>query len=257
MQSLFNPLLLKAAMPNATDRNVARFAQELANTMARHDIIGPLRAAHFLAQVAHESGQLAFTEELASGAAYEGRADLGNVQPGDGIRFKGRGLIQITGRSNYQAYSHACAQDLLTDNNPARIAIDTALATDVAGWFWQVHRLNALADSDDVIRITRRINGGLNGLAQRQALLARAKVALGHLTEQTKVPAPVLTPVATKTPVVIPKISAVATTGVTYSTSAASRGTRQFALCVADGATKLHGQRKTGACTSEQYRNAA
>ena len=117
-QNVLTPLLLKSAMPQATERNVTRFLPELVQTLEHYGITGMLRTAHFLAQVAHESGQLAYTEELASGAAYEGRSDLGNVEPGDGVRFKGRGLLQITGRSNYRAYSRACGQDLLSGSTP-------------------------------------------------------------------------------------------------------------------------------------------
>ncbi len=185
VQDLLTPPLLKAAMPQASEPNVLRFEPELVKTMARYSITGMLRRAHFLAQVAQESGQLSFTEELASGAAYEGRTDLGNVEPGDGVRFKGRGLLQITGRSNYLAYSHACGHDLLSGNNPFRLSTDPALAADVAGWFWQVHKLNALADCDDIERITRRINGGLNGLAERRAFLAQAKAVIEHAEHTT------------------------------------------------------------------------
>lgn len=200
MQTLMTAGLLRAAMPHSTEHNAVRFAPELATTLARYNITTPLRTAHFLAQVAQESGQLAFTEELASGAEYEGRHDLGNVEPGDGVRFKGRGLIQLTGRSNYQAYSNSCQQDFVSGNTPARIAEEAALAADVAGWFWQVHGLNALADGDDAVRITRRINGGLTGLPQRQRFLALAKAALAHSAAAANEPARQAAPIQGKLP---------------------------------------------------------
>jgi putative chitinase len=128
-----------------------------------------------LAQVCHESGQLRYTEEIASGEAYEGRVDLGNTEPGDGRRFKGRGLIQLTGRSNYAAFGRSLGRDFTTDPHPALLATDAELATRVACWFWKDGTLNALADGDDLRRITLRVNGGLNGLAERRALYARAR----------------------------------------------------------------------------------
>ena len=145
--------------------------------MAARAIDTPLRQAHFLAHIGHESGHLRYNEELASGAAYEGRANIGNTQPGDGRRFKGRGLIQLTGRANYAAYGEAIGRDLLAA--PTLVATDPALAVDVACWFWETRGLNAAADADDIERGTRRINGGLNGIADRRAILARAKRVLG------------------------------------------------------------------------------
>lgn len=218
MQDLLTPPLLKMAMPQASEHNVLRFVPDLVKTMAHYTITGPLRMAHFLAQVAQESGQLSFTEELASGTAYEGRADLGNVEPGDGVRFKGRGLIQITGRSNYRAYAHACGQELLSGSNPSRLATDPALAADVAGWFWQVHKLNALADGDDLERITRRINGGLNGLAERQGFLAHAKAALAHAERATTQARP-SQPTTHKAPPAVVQISAAASADFTGGAS--------------------------------------
>jgi putative chitinase len=169
---------LRGITPRARDADVARFYLPLLPTMVAYEVNTPLRQSHFLAQVGHESGSFHYTEELASGAAYEGRADLGNTQAGDGPRFKGRGLIQLTGRANYLAYGRDKGRNFTDGDNPAIIATDASLAVDVAGWFWARNHLNALADQDDVMAITRRINGGLNGLADREDYLARAKFFL-------------------------------------------------------------------------------
>ena len=160
----------------ASKSDVDRYYPALSTGMATNNINTPLRLAHFLAQVGHESGSLRYSEEGASGAAYEGRADLGNTQAGDGKLFKGRGLIQITGRANYKAYGDARGQDYVT--NPTRLATDPAVAVDSAFWFWNTSNLNSLADADNVNAITLKINGGYNGLADRQAKLARAKCLL-------------------------------------------------------------------------------
>lgn len=169
---------LRGIMIHATPANIAKFFPGLQQNMAANGIDQPLRQAHFLAQIAHESAELRYSEEIASGAAYEGRVDLGNTEPGDGVRFKGRGLIQLTGRANYTKYGTARHRDFTTGDNAKMIATDPALAVDVACWFWMEHGLNALADKDDVIRVTRVINGGLNGLTDRQSKLVRAKFFL-------------------------------------------------------------------------------
>ena len=145
---------------------------------ARH-VNTPLRQAHFLAQVGHESGELRHRQELGTGQAYEGRAALGNTTPGDGPRYKGRGLIQLTGRANYAAYGRSLGREQELLASPELLATDDRLCADVAGWFWETRQLNALADADDLARITRRVNGGLNGLPDRSRLLRRAKALLG------------------------------------------------------------------------------
>jgi putative chitinase len=164
---------LHEIMPYARPADRSRFLGPINECMLKWSITTPLRAAHFLAQIGHESGCLRYVQEIASGEAYEGRRDLGNTQPGDGRRFKGRGLIQLTGRSNYTAYGRQIGVDLLAD--PTIIATDPTLAVDVAGWFWSIRELNRYADVDDVEMVTRRVNGGLNGIADRRAFLARAK----------------------------------------------------------------------------------
>ncbi|SIQ22278.1 Predicted chitinase [Janthinobacterium sp. TND4EL3] len=165
---------LQAIMPLARARAVT-FLPALNAAMAEFGINTPARQASFLAQLAHESGQLVYVRELASGAAYEGRKDLGNVQPGDGARFRGRGLIQVTGRSNYAACGKALGLDLLAKPD---LLEQTANACRSAGWFWQSRGLNALADAGDQVAVTRRVNGGTNGLAERLAYFKTAQRVL-------------------------------------------------------------------------------
>jgi len=131
-----------------------------------------LRLAHFMAQLMHESASFRYMEELASGQAYEGRADLGNTQPGDGKRFKGRGPIQLTGRANYRKFGRRIGIDL--ERHP-EIAAIPSIGLHTALEYWRDRGLNALADADDVLAITRKINGGTNGLADRKAHLAKLK----------------------------------------------------------------------------------
>lgn len=151
------------------------FADALPLLCERCAIDTPDRQAHFLAQCAHESDHFKTTVEYASGKAYEGRKDLGNTQKGDGARFKGRGLIQLTGRANYERASLTLNQPYIDD--PDLVARFPA-AADVSGWFWDANTLNRHADADDLKAATRAINGGYNGLDSRQAYLIRAKSAL-------------------------------------------------------------------------------
>ena len=131
-----------------------------------------LRLAHFMAQLCHESGSFRYMEEIASGAAYEGRADLGNTVAGDGKRFKGRGPIQLTGRANYRTFGRRIGIDL--ERHP-EIAAIPSIGLHTALEYWRDRGLNALADRDDVLGIPRKINGGTNGLADRKHHLAKIK----------------------------------------------------------------------------------
>lgn len=161
-------------MPNARTRADV-FLPYLNRYMARYGISNRMRVCHFLAQIAHESGELRYTEEIASGKEYEGRKDLGNVKPGDGIRFKGRGLIQITGRANYKQISDATGIDFY--NHPDWLELPQ-WATMSACWWWNNRGLNEMADRDELTNITKRINGGKNGLQDRLKYLGRAKRAI-------------------------------------------------------------------------------
>lgn len=131
-----------------------------------------LRLAHFMAQLIHESGSFRYMEEIANGSAYEGRADLGNTQTGDGRRYKGRGPIQLTGRVNYRIYGKRLGIDF--ERHPEIVAFPS-IGLWVALEYWTVKNLNALADVDNIEAITRRVNGGTNGLADRKAQLAKVK----------------------------------------------------------------------------------
>jgi predicted chitinase len=136
-----------------------------------------LRQCHFLAQVGHESGSLKYSHELASGKAYEGRADLGNIYPGDGMKYKGQGLIQLTGRNNITSFGKYVGIDF-AKVNPARIGDEPELSAEAAGWFWMTRKLNKWADLDDIKGVTLRVNGGYNGLEDRKGYLKRAKEAI-------------------------------------------------------------------------------
>jgi predicted chitinase len=149
------------------------------------DINTRRRAAMFIAQVAHESGGFRYREEIASGAAYEGRRDLGNTHPGDGVRFKGRTYIQITGRTNYAADQPRARRRLRRAPRQARRA---RYAAKGAAWWWKTHGCNQLADTGDFVALTRRINGGTNGLADRQAYYRRARLVAIFLVPKRRKP---------------------------------------------------------------------
>lgn len=130
------------------------------------------RLAMFLAQVIHESGHLRYTQEIASGERYEGRKDLGNIHPGDGVRYKGRGLIMVTGRANYKEMSVLMDVDLV--NHPEMLEEpEMAVLSACHWWNKRRSRLNRLADIGDVEGVTRIINGGLNGIVERAKLYSK------------------------------------------------------------------------------------
>lgn len=167
---------LKTIIPFAGHR-AGVFLVPLNEAMIEFGIDTPARQAAFLAQVAHESGSLCYVREIADGKAYEGRADLGNTKPGEGPRFKGRGLIQITGRANYLTCSKAIYGDERLLKQPELLE-DVVQACRSAAWFWWSHGLNTIADVGDFRKITRVINGGFNGYEDRLAYLQRATEVL-------------------------------------------------------------------------------
>lgn len=156
----------------ATTANIEKYLQYINEYAEQYEVNTPLRMSAFLAQIGHESGQLRYVQEIASGKAYEGRKDLGNVFFGDGVRYKGRGLIQITGRANYQSLSNDLGVDFI--NEPEKLQ-SPQYAVLSAFWFWDKKNLNKWADIPDFEKITRIINGGLNGYKDRLELYARAK----------------------------------------------------------------------------------
>lgn len=165
---------LTAIIPHSGKRAEV-FLDPLNAAMQEFEINSSVREAAFLAQIAHESGSLKYVRELADGTAYELRADLGNTNPGDGRRYRGRGLIQITGRANYQACGDALGADLI---GSPELLEGTDLACRSAAWYWKTHGLNELADKCDFKLITKRINGGYNGYQERLAYYERAQKVL-------------------------------------------------------------------------------
>lgn len=167
---------LDTIAPHASEAGIAKYLAPLNGAMHEFHISDTgEREAAFIAQLLHESGGFRYVREIASGADYEGRVDLGNTESGDGVRFKGRGLIQITGRANYRACGEALGLDLL--NSPELLETPEN-ACRASAWWWSAHGLNELADKGDFKLITRRINGGYTGYAERLAYYERAKEVL-------------------------------------------------------------------------------
>lgn len=162
--------------------------------MKEAEINTPLRVAHFMAQILHETGGFKYFAELGGNAyfmRYEGRSDLGNNKPGDGPRFKGRGFIQVTGRANYTAVGKALGLDLV--NNPD-LAMDLTVGARIAGWYWRTRSLNDFADRDDIKTITKKINGGYNGLNDRIEWYHKASEALKPAKREIEI-LPVMLPI--------------------------------------------------------------
>lgn len=158
-----------------------KWAPALSKAMEGGQINTRLRMAAFLAQIGHESGSLVYVKELGGASyfqKYEGRKDLGNTQPGDGPKFAGRGLIQVTGRTNYLAASKALFGDDRLLKTPELLE-QPEWAAESAVWFWSSRNLNALADADRFTDLTKRINGGTNGLEDRKARYRQALKVLG------------------------------------------------------------------------------
>ena len=169
---------LRAA--NLSPAMADRWWQHVEPALFEFGILQPQRVAAWIAQTGHESLGFTLTREIwgptPAQLRYEGREDLGNILPGDGKRYMGRGLIQITGRANYRKCGEALGFDLVA--SPALLESDL-LAARSAAWFWYSRGLNDLADSGDFVALTKRINGGTNGLADRQR---RWEIAKQYLT---------------------------------------------------------------------------
>jgi putative chitinase len=168
---------LHTIMPHLTTSRGNLYIDPLNRAMAEFHVTTRLRKAAFLAQIAEESVELLYFQEIASGWEYDishNRAlalELGNTKVGDGPRYKGRGPIQLTGKSNYRSAGQALGLDLV--DHPDKAA-QPNVGFRVAGWFWVGHSLNGLADKQDFREITRRINGGYNGYSVRLAYYEHA-----------------------------------------------------------------------------------
>jgi len=170
-------------LPNAGQR-AGVFAPVLNTAMGRFQIVGAKRVAAFIAQIGHESGQLVYVREIwgptPAQSKYEGRADLGNTVPGDGLKYRGRGLIHITGRANYAACGEALGLDLISHPELLEQPQHACMS---AAWFWATHGLNTLADAGENANIGSVINTGRkgripNGAQDRDALYAKAMKVL-------------------------------------------------------------------------------
>ena len=171
--------LIQIAGPGAPVDRLRQFTPGVNETFEKFKINTPLRIAHFLAQIMHESGSFQYVREIWDGtgyqAGYEGRDDLGNNQPGDGKRFMGRGLIQLTGRANYTEFAKAMGVDCIS--NPELLE-QSPYAVMTAGWYWDSRKLNGPADRDDLEAVTRGVNGATLGIEKRAEFLQAAKSVL-------------------------------------------------------------------------------
>lgn len=165
---------LKKVCPYANIDKLKILVPYLNQYMAFFQINTPQRVWHFIAQAAHETMSFNTLRELASGEAYEGRQDLGNTNKGDGVKFKGRGIFQTTGRFNYERTSLDIFKDKRLLDNPELLE-QPEWAVLSAGLYWQNRHLNSLADTNNIRNITLKINGGLNGFNDRLGFYNEAK----------------------------------------------------------------------------------
>lgn len=192
--------MIKAIAPNSKEEIIGPLVGYLNKYMPKYEVNNYLRICHFLAQAAHEAASFRTLEEYASGAAYEGRRDLGNTQRGDGVRYKGRGIFQLTGRANYRDIGKKIGMDL--ENNP-ELAESPEVSVLTALEYWKSRNLNKWADEDNVERITRLINGGLNGFEDRKKYLARCKQVIPKNISFVPPPPPPVDPLVP--PIVVAK----------------------------------------------------
>lgn len=175
---------LVSIMPKISPTRVDIYLPLLDRAMKESEINTPLRQAAFLAQIAHESDELKYMSEIWGPTPAQIRYDppsslskrLGNIQIGDGYRYRGAGPLQLTGRANYTACGRALGIDL--ENKP-ELARTPEVGFRAAAWFWKVNKLNELADIPNFDAITKKINGGFNGKAARDSYYIRAKATFG------------------------------------------------------------------------------
>lgn len=205
---LFTKEILSTLMPKTDIGILDTYLPVLRVVLPTYGINTPLRMAHFIAQIMHESGDFRSTvenlnysstalravfgkyfntEEMASeyhrqpekiaNVVYANRMGNGDTESGDGWRYRGRGLIQLTGKNNCKACGDALGVNLV--DYPELLSDDPMVATYSACWYWSERKLNKHADNDDLDSITKRINGGMNGIEHRKKCLSMAKLALG------------------------------------------------------------------------------
>lgn len=175
--------LLFATYPKGLKSNIDRLSTPVFNYLDKYQIDTESRICHFLGQIGHETGELRYREEIATGAAYEFRKSLGNIYKGDGRKFKGRGIIQLTGRYNYQLFADTYNLPIVM-LKPEIIANEDDLCALTAFFFWKRNKLNSFADVNDIKGLTKRINGGYNGLKDRIRLYNNAKLELSKIKIQ-------------------------------------------------------------------------
>jgi putative chitinase len=192
LTKLARPVEIKAAPPSLSTEQLLEIAgsdefadkirlmtKSVNDTIAKFNINTSLRKAHFLAQVMYESKGFGYLREIwretEKQMAYEGNKELGNTKPGDGHYFLGRGLIKLTGRANYQAFSDAIGVDFVSNPKMLKESPYAALA---AGWYWNNHNINEPADRDDLAEVTYRISGNDFGIEERSTYLRRAKLVV-------------------------------------------------------------------------------
>lgn len=175
---IITPQQLKRIMPNAAIAKTELYAPLLTKHMAKWHIDTFEQATAYIANVGHESGELNYTEEIASGAAYEGRKDLGNTEPGDGKRYKGRGLIQLTGRTNYLLMGLMLDQDFI--NNPTLLQQPEFASESAAAFWWNTYLDKVATSASKFPNVVKRINGGTNGMAHRELLFKNARKVLAE-----------------------------------------------------------------------------
>lgn len=180
---IIGPITYAALLGYAAQRQLGPMGQSLGAGMAASfpakGISSDLNVAHWIAQMTHETEEFRYLTELGGSdyfKQYEFDKGLGNTHPGDGFAYRGRGLIQITGRWNYRHFGEEVGEPLET--NPG-LAAQPSVAVKIACQFWSERGIIPLADDDDIERVTRKVNGGLNGLSDREAILLRVKTAMG------------------------------------------------------------------------------
>lgn len=182
---------LCALAPRAKKDLLKKLAKVAPGVLAEYEINTALREAHFWAQAAHETGGFRFMHEIwgptDAQKRYEGRKDLGNTEPGDGKLFAGRGIFQLTGRANYKKYGDIIGIDLIADPDKAA---DPEIALRIACEYWKARKINVCADQDDIVAVTKKINGGTNGIADRRTCLAVAKKMWADNYDSDMVPVP-------------------------------------------------------------------